>query len=187
MSLNRINSRSPDAGGWLPHIPKSLPAVLQAWLGETGSLTRRVQSICSSAQPFSLRLLAHDFSLPHRDEVTLLQTHQRVRSREILLQRGSVPLVFAHSVVARRDLRGAWTSMDGVGGRSLGSVLFADHRVVRGALHFKRLDARHPLFQKALPWCGVAPKELWARRAVFSRYGKPLAVTEVFLPSILSL
>jgi chorismate lyase len=186
MSINRISSRSPDAGGWLPRLPQSLPLPLRSWLGETGSLTLRVQSVCTLAQPFSLQVLARGFAPAHRDELPLLGLHDRARFREILLKQGDTPLVFAHSVISHRDLRGAWAILDGIGGRSLGSILFHDHTVRRGALHFRRIDARHPLFQKALPWCGTeTPNALWARRAVFERRGRPLIVTEVFLPEVL--
>lgn len=186
MSVNRISSRSPDAGGWSPRIPQALPAALRSWLGESGSLTLRLQRACSPAQPFSLRVLARGFAAAHRDELPLLGLHDRARVREILMSRGNAPLVFAHSVISHRDLRGAWAILDGIGGRSLGSVLFTDHCVQRGALHFRRLDVRHPLYRKALPWCGdVAPRELWARRAVFLRQGRPLIVTEVFLPEVM--
>lgn len=185
---NRIGDPGPDAGGWLPHLPADTPLPLRAWLRERASLTQRVKSVCKESAPFSLRVLRHDFAAPHGDERKLIDAPGDVRCREILLMRGSVPLVFAHSVVARRDLRGAWASMDGIGGRSLGSVLFADHRVRRGALHYRRLDARHPLFRKAVRWCGeFAPQTLWARRAVFLHGGRPLVVTEVFLPAVLSL
>lgn len=187
MSIKRISSRNLDAGGWLPRIPQSLPPALRAWLGETGSLTRRVQSVCTAEQPFSLQVLARGFASAHRDELPLLGLHDRARFREILLKRGDVPLVFAHSVISHRDLKGAWAILDGIGGRSLGSILFHDHTVERGALHFRRIDARHPLFRKALPWCGGAhPGELWARRAVFARHGRPLIVTEVFLPAVMT-
>lgn len=188
MSINRIGSRTPDAGGWLPHAPHYLPPPLRNWLCETGSLTQRVQRFCTEAEPFGLQLLKRGFAPAHRDELPLLGLHDRARVREILLKRGEVPLVFAHSVISHRDLHGAWAILDGIGGRSLGSILFHDHTVKRGALHFRRIDARHPLFAKALTWCGEArPIELWARRAVFERMGKPLIVTEVFLPPVMAL
>jgi chorismate--pyruvate lyase len=188
MSINRIGSRSPDAGGWLPRAPQYLPPDLRAWLCETGSLTRRVQCVCSVENPFGLQLLQRGFAPAHRDELPLLGLHDRARVREILLKSGDVPLVFAHSVISHRDLKGAWAILDGIGGRSLGSILFHDHTVKRGALHFRRIDARHPLFAKALAWCGqVRPTELWARRAVFERRGRPLIVTEVFLPPVAAL
>jgi chorismate lyase len=186
--MKRISSRSPDAGGWLPSVPQTVSPSLRAWLRETGSLTQRVKNVCSAAQPFGLQLLSRGFAPAHRDELPLLGLHDRARVREILLKRGDMPLVFAHSLISHRDLHGAWAILDGIGGRSLGSILFSDHTVQRGALHFRRIDARHPLFTKALPWChGEPPIELWARRAVFERAGRPLIVTEVFLPQVMVL
>lgn len=188
MSKNRIGGRGPDAGGWLPRAPQSLSPQLHAWLCETGSLTQRVVDTCDAAHPFKLQLLRRGFAAAHRDELPLLGLHDRARVREILLKRGDMPLVFAHSVISHRDLNGAWAVLDGIGGRSLGSILFSDHTVRRGALHFRRVDARHPLFLKALPWCGMlVPSELWARRAVFEREGRPLIVTEVFLPQVVQV
>lgn len=177
-------SHTPDAGGWGSTLPAALPADLHSWLHETHSLTQRVQSVCPPHAPFNLQVLCHDFALPHRDEVALLGSHGRVRSREILLCRGRTPLIFAHSIVARADLRAAWASMDGIGGRSLGSVLFADPAVSRGTLHYHCCTPRHPLYQKAAPWCATRPEQLWARRAVFLRDNRPLVVTEVFLPAL---
>jgi chorismate--pyruvate lyase len=34
---------------------------------------------------------------------------------------------------------------------------------------------------------GEAPRELWARRSEFRRGGRPILVTEIFLPEILKL
>ena len=178
-----------DAGGWSSQLSPKLSATLHGWLTEQGSLTQRVQSVCTPAASFNLRVLRHDLALPHRNEVALLASHGRVRTREILLCRGKTPLIFAHSIVARGDLYKAWASMDGIGGRSLGSVLFVDPAVQRGTLHYRRCDARHPLYQKALRWCGhiERPDFFWARRAVFVRDNRPLVVTEVFLPALFLL
>lgn len=176
-----------DLGGWRSQLPADLPPVLRSWLCEQTSLTQRVQASCSVDAPFNLRVLRHDFALPHRDEAALLATPGRVRTREVLLCAGNTPLIFAHSVVARADLRGAWASMEGVGGRSLGSVLFADAAVSRNALYFKCCAQHHPLHVKAKHGCPERPLELWARRAVFLREQRPLVVTEVFLPSIMAL
>src|SRR5262245_53482366 len=113
-----------DAGGWDATLPSNLPPDLASWLQEQASLTQRVQSICAPVTSFNLRVLRHDFDLPHRDELALLNVKGRVRTREVLLRNGNTALIFAHSIVARNDLANAWASMDGVGGRSLGSVLF---------------------------------------------------------------
>lgn len=186
MSVKRLRGRGPDTGGWQSYLPKTVPSVLRNWLTETGSLTQRARNICSTVRPFGFQVLTRDTTV-YRDERSLLRPHAGIKVREILMTRNSVPLIFAHSLITRRDLRGAWEPIGNIGGRALGYVLFTDRRVRQGLLYFRRLDARHPFYQAVLPWCGDAsPRELWARRAVFTRIGQPLLVTEVFLPEILS-
>jgi chorismate--pyruvate lyase len=54
-------------------------------------------------------------------------------------------------------------------------------------LHYKKLHAQHPLYQRAAAELTDAPASLWARRSLFDLHGSPLLVTEVFLPEILML
>ena len=175
---------------WLTELPDKLPPLLADWLQEKGSLTQRVQSICSPVTSFNLRVIKHHFELPHRDELSLLNVPGRVRTREVLLRNGSTALIFAHSIVSRADLAGAWACMDGIGDQSLGSVLFADPAVTRSELRFHCCNPNHPLYRKAVDYCAgppsEPPSELWARRAVFLRDNRPLVVTEVFLPVLLT-
>ena len=190
MTRKNRSTHVPDAGGWLPQPVASGP--WQPWLEEAGSLTARIVARCPPTAPFSVRVLAHGNGLPHGDECRLIgvAAHRLAHRRDVLLMSGGTSLVYAHTVAPRDSLRRAWQLMDRVGSRALGSMLFADPRVNRGTLSFRRLDHRHPLYQEAIGWCpaGVpAPAVLWGRRAVFALSGQPLLVTEVFLPSILSL
>ena len=123
------------------------------------------------------------------DEATLVGLHAGSRAlvREVLLHCGDTPVVFAHSVVATKHLRGAWRSLRGLGTKPLATALFADPRVQRGPLHFRKLSCRNLLRVRAAEFVSDLPAELWARRSVFRRDGAPLLVTEVFLPEILGL
>jgi chorismate--pyruvate lyase len=107
--------------------------------------------------------------------------------REVYLYCGERPLVFAHSVVSRTGLRGAWQSLGRLGNRPLGAALFANPRVRRMPLQFRKLDPQHELFRRAARVLAERPRRLWARRSVFCLRGKSLLVTEVFLPDILKL
>lgn len=168
---------------WPRCLPPDSPPGLKEWLNERGSLTRRIMAQCTPAAPFSLRVLNDAPARPHRDEYAALDLPhgRRARVREVLLQRGGTPLVFTHAVVALRDLRGAWRCIDAIGSRSLGSILFADPAIDKGPLRFRRIDARHPLFRKAALCLSAPPAYLWARRALYSRAGRALLVSEVFL------
>lgn len=116
-----------------------------------------------------------------------LRPRELAHVREVYLYCGKNPVVFAHSVVARKNLRGAWCGLSNLGNKSLGTMLFTNPVVKRTPLQFKKLNSGHPLFHRACRDLQLAPFSLWARRSLFSLHGQPILVTEVFLPSILDL
>jgi chorismate--pyruvate lyase len=160
----------------------TVPAPLFPLLSHRGSLTARLKTRCPQ---FQVKVLRQGLGLPLEDERALLGLRRGELAwiREVLLCDGDVPLVFAHSILPRTHVRGAWNLFAGLGARPLGEVLFTDPRVARQALHFKRLSARHPLYRRM----GSDPKiptqalSLPARRSLFYRRGRSLLVTEAFL------
>jgi chorismate--pyruvate lyase len=83
-----------------------------------------------------------------------------------------------------------WPLFSALGERSLGTTLFYDPRVTRGALEFARLRPGHPLLarvQAALGRDAPARDTYFARRCVYRRRQGLLLVTEVFLPEVLEL
>ena len=97
------------------------------------------------------------------------------------MQCGDTPLVFARSVLPRASLRGVWRNLGALGSRPLGAVLFADRKVTRTPLAFRKLRQLHPISFY------IGQAGLWARRSVFVRAGHAILVTEVFLPGVLAL
>ena len=155
---------------------------LHPWLTSRGSLTSR---LIASVDQFNLVRLIQRAQLPNVDERRELALRDRELAivREVLLRDGDTPLVFAHSLVARRDLAGAWRGLSRLGGRSLAEMLFHDVAVVRLPMEYKKIDARHPLYRRAREVASFPAISIWARRSVFLRRGRPLLVTEVFLPA----
>lgn len=174
---------------WNAHPARAgAPAALRPWLADPGSLTARIVARCDR---FAVHVLGERRALPCRDEHALLDLPpgRHAWTREVLLVADGVPVVFAHSVLAPRDLTGAWHMARAIGSRPLGAALFADPGIRRGPLSAARLVATHPLHRRAaaaLAESGALPP-LWARRSRFDRQGRPLLVTEVFLPAILQL
>ncbi len=154
------------------------------WLTDRGSLTQRLQD---QHPDFHVRKLAQRVVRPHADEAAQLglRPGQRALIREVLLLGGDEPLIFAHTVIPLSGLRGPWQSLIGLGNRPLGAALFADPRITRFPLEYRRLDHCHPCFREALRHLDEQPARLWARRSQFSRHGHAILVTEVFLPKIL--
>lgn len=157
----------------------------RTWLTDHGSLTRRMQTRFAD---FNVRKLSQSVAQPNFDEAAAVRLNARdpAMIREVLLCSGDTPLVFAHTVIPLDGLRGPWQKLAGLGNRSLGSALFADPRVERFPLAYRRLNRRHPLYRAAAPYLAAPASALWARRSQFALAGHLLMVTEVFLPSLLT-
>ena len=170
---------------WQP-LPVCDDARLRHWLLDRGSLTRRVQTRCND---FRLQLLSQRIARIDRDERMVIGVFRGVKClvREVTLNCGAQPVVFAHSGVDPRALRGPWHMLMMLGARPLGAALFADPRVARRPLRFRRLGGGHELYQRACALMRRPPQYLWARRSLFVMRGSCLLVTEVFLPAILTL
>jgi chorismate--pyruvate lyase len=154
--------------------------VLRSWLTESGSLTARCQRACGD---FRVRLLGYGKDLPQADE---MPRRRLARVREVVLECDGVPVIFAHTV-ASTATRGRLTRwLTGLGSRSLGSLLFSYPGFRRGAIEYRRLDPRHPLYRRAAA-LGVAGPCLWARRSLHRLGAQQVLVTEVFLPAIANL
>lgn len=108
--------------------------------------------------------------------------------REVHLRGNGQPVVFAHSILPRQHLRGAWLGLRMLGNKPLGASLFANPKVCRTALEFKKLNRYHPLYQLAVAHMQPAqkPDMLWARRSIFILNHAKIMVTEVFLPHVLT-
>lgn len=157
---------------------------LMSWLRDHGSLTRRIVQRC---ERFSLRNVKDGLARISLDESALLgiAPRQLAWSREVFLCADDQPVVFAHSACA--GLRGAWQSVRNLGNKPLGAVLFSHPLISRQPLHYRALNAHHPLYRRAAGVLYDPPGRLWARRSLFYLHNEPLLVTEVFLPSILKL
>jgi chorismate--pyruvate lyase len=170
---------------WHP-LPVCADARLRRWLLDRGSLTRRIQLRCGN---FRLDVLSQRMAAARYDERAVIgvRADADCMVREISLNCGQQPLVFAHSAVAPHALKGAWRMLSGLGARPLGAALFADPRIRRFPLRFRQLNRSHALYRRAQSLVDEAPASLWARRSLFVLSGSPLLVTEVFLPAILAL
>jgi chorismate lyase len=156
------------------------------WLIDGGSLTRRLQACCPNfaVKPIRLRNM-----WPRPDESYLLSQapHQQALLREVHLHCAGQAVVFAHSILPHKALRGDWQGLGRLGSKPLGGALFANPRVRRTPLAYKKLSRHHALYQRATEHLSTAPDSIWARRSVFMLHCAAILVTEVFLPQVLTL
>lgn len=170
---------------WRTFLP-NIEAGYAPWLHDHGSLTRRIQQRCAQ---FGVINVCDCLMAASYDEAALLglPLGKNIYTREVFLLADHKPVVFAHSVVALQHLRGAWQALQHLGNRPLAALLFAHPLVQRAPLHYRALKFSHPLYRRAIASLDNPPPKLWARRSMFTLYGAPLLVTEVFLPDILKL
>ncbi len=160
------------------------------WLIERGSLTKRLQS---KTKRFQVQPLAVNDGLPYLDESVLLGLvpHHQALLRDVMLMDDKQALVFAHSVLPHTSLRGVWRGLSRLDNKPLGAALFADPRVLRAPLQYKKISQHHFLYKQVAQHVHRLPPFLWARRSIFqlnSAYKhQTIMVTEVFLPALLEL
>jgi len=157
----------------------------RSWLVDRSSLTDRVRERCAA---FRVELVFQGPRRVARDETFLAGGRgQHALVREVFLRCGRTRVVFAHSVTRLASLRGAWRGLARLGTRPLGAALFADPRVRRCPLRFRKLRPRDELHVRACAATGRRLPALWARRSLFILGKSPILVTEIFLPGILEL
>lgn len=163
------------------------PPALRFWLTDRMSLTAKLMQHCLQ---FRVQCLHQRQQLCLADEYAAvgLARRLRVHERDVLLRCQEQPVVFAHTIVPLQASVSDWPFFNTLGERSLGTTLFGDPQVQRGALHFARLPQQHPLVRRAAQATGQAlSAPVFARRCLFRRKNGLLLVTELFLPAICTL
>lgn len=186
---NKLRLVGSSMAQWHGHVNGvSADTIMRDWLTDAGSLTARLQARCAH---FRVQKLRQGRALCLHDEFELLALPRtlQVTEREVLLRCDEVPVVYAHTIVPLSANASQWPLFASLGNRSLGSILFADPLVKRGALSYAQLTSSHPL-HKRIQVQGLLERKdqrLLARRSIFQRKGASLLVTEVFLPGIREL
>jgi len=188
--LNKTAKYAPRLAHWHDHVNHvQAPKELQHWLTDRGSLTAKL--IAHSTQ-FRVQRISqkNDFCWPDEYKTIGLNKAGKVHAREVLLRCDDSPAVYAHTVLPLNSTAAQWPLFRTLGNKSLGSTLFGDPQVARGAMQFARLQPNHPAMQRA----GLLTRQnepftgpLFARRSLFFRHGGVMLVTELFLPTILQL
>ena len=185
-------NRSQSRQQWLKK--PMLCSTYRKWLIDNGSLTA---SLKARYADFAVRpvLLKNAKSFVDESMLLGLKANQHALIREVVLMGNNQPVVFAHSVLPHASLRGAWRGLGKLGNKPLGAALFANPKVKRTPLEYKKLPRQHPISMRVtgLPsndlvggHMSMAPKRLWARRSIFSLNNAKILVTEVFLEHLLT-
>jgi chorismate--pyruvate lyase len=163
---------------------RDVPESVLRWLLDPASLTRRIQSACPGS--FRVEVLFQGWAQPQHNEVRELdmRTGSWGFVREVHLLCDGRPWVFARTVIPRTTLTGPRRRLTRLKTRPLGAVLFADPTMQRGPVEIARLTPCDKLFPAAIQQLVQQPEMIWGRRSLFTLGGKPLLVSEIFLPGI---
>lgn len=161
-----------------------VPADVRSWLLEAGSLTDRLRTACRGC--FGVRVLAEGWQRPRLDETRALGMRPAAVAwvREVQLLCDGEPQVFARTIVPKKTLSGAQRQLAHLGSRPLGAYLFADPGMRRSAVELACIRPGQAMFVAATEGLRDTPPFIWGRRSVFWIGGKPLLVTELFLPAV---
>lgn len=163
---------------------RDVPAAALRWLLDPASLTRRIQGACPGC--FRVEVLSQGYVRPQRNEAQALGMRDALWAfvREVHLLCDGQPWVFARTIIPRDTLVGPNRRLTRLKTRPLGALLFADPRMERGPVEIARLTPCDQLFPAATRRLASEPEAIWGRRSLFTLAGKPLLVSEIFLPDI---
>lgn len=177
--------------GWEPEwrppgreLRGELSPLLASWLIDTDSLTRRLRSECGGG--FRVEVIEQRWQRPMFSERMALGLSDQVFAlvRQVRLFCGEYPLVYARTVMPDATLKGARRRFAHLGNRPLGAMLFSDRRIVRNGMEVARIEPGRRLYRAAVGDGQAAGEDIWGRRSIFLIDGRPLLVSEIFLPAI---
>lgn len=161
MSGNRDSILPPIA--WLPENA-TIPAAVSDWLMELGSMTLRFERYCQCVQiePQCECFVTREYLT---EEAAHLPQSERYWLREIVLLGDGQPWLLGRTLIPQETLTGPDRALVDLGTLPLGRYLFSSDTLTRDYIDIGRQT------------------ELWARRSRLRLAGKPLLLTELFLPS----
>ncbi len=162
----------------------AIPPRVLSWLFDRASLTARLIRHCRlhDGAVFRVKVLRQAIAAPTLDERRVLNIRSRHCAiiREVKLYCGEHAMVYARTVIPLATVTGAQRLYANLGNRPLGAMLFADKSMRRAEVTVSCLRPGDLLY----PNTGEKNDGVWGRRSVFTVGGKPLLVSEYFLPRL---
>lgn len=149
---------------WLDNAD-TIPAIVLDWLVELGSMTRRFEQHCTevTAAPYCEHYISRD-ALTEEEQMNLPDS-ARYWLREVVLYGDGVAWLTGRTVVPEETLTGEERQLLQMGNVPLGRYLFTSGCLTRDYIRFGQSEHN------------------WARCSRLRLAGKPLLLTEIFLPA----
>ncbi len=138
--------------------------------------------MAASQNQFRVEILQHKIAVPRLSERRSLALKPRSAAiiREVLLWGREEPWVYARTIIPLTSLSGPLAHLKKPDSRPLGAMLFSNPTMQRGPMELGCLTPDNSILPNRL--CDI-DSPLWGRRSVFRVAGKPLLVSEIFLPT----
>ena len=160
-------------------LHKRAPENIALWLFDNSSLTARLVRNCEN---FKVNLISQKLEKASLDECKALGLNhgESALIRQVYLQCDGAPVVYARTVIPLSTLTGSQRRYSNLGSRPLGAMLFADRNMRRDEIMVTCLHPDQSLYAKI----AKVGDDIWGRRSVFRVGGKPLLVSEFYLPGL---
>lgn len=179
---NARKSETWQLGHALSH--DALPSRYRDWLLDAGSLTKRLRQLTEGRITFSVQQNGWGQPTPEECSALKLPDIQSAWLREIDWVYEQNLWVKGRVVIPSTSFVGEGKRLQSAGGRPIGDILFSDPQLQRSEFDVASLLKSHFYYQLVSNELSDLPDALWARRSIFYFYGKPLLVSEIFLPAI---
>ncbi|MBC8954739.1 chorismate lyase [Xenorhabdus sp. PB62.4] len=148
---------------WFSADGADLPDDILDWLMEVGSMTHRFEQHCQQVSVAPSRecfITAEELG----DESKHLPVSEKYWLREVVLYGDNIPWLLGRTVIPAETLTGPDRKLVDVGTVPLGRYLFSGNNLTRDYIQIGWQESR------------------WVRSSLLRLSGKPLLLTEVFLP-----
>ncbi|NYT52813.1 MAG: chorismate lyase [Candidatus Vesicomyosocius endoextente] len=136
---------------------RNIPDHILTWLDDYQSLTAKLKQ---KFNRFSINILSQEESIPHADEIELLDCHSQFVVREVELLGNDQVIVFARSII---PITNNTQNLLKIGSHPLGEMLFNDTNIKRGQLQITHTHGT------------------WGRRSIFTISSTQVLVSEFFI------
>lgn len=158
---------------------------IQSWLLTPGSLTQRIRQACPEMQ---VEILSEAWQVPLRSEALALNLpiQDKAWIRCVMLKCGHQDWVYARTVIPNMSTENPWHSLQTLGDKPLGEVLFELKNLERSEFELNKqpMDS-WPFPKERMPQPESSTENIcYARRSLFRQQQAPLLLTEVFLPGM---
>lgn len=166
---------------WQYEMPTSLHDDLISWLLDPSSLTERLKASC---ELFYLKVLGQQvISCPAIEACEAIAEGEPVLVREVLLYCDHQPHVFARTLLPLTTLTGEQAELATLGEQPIGQVIFSNSTYERKTIQISPFKQSSSVRRLCKSLELEIEHQLWGRRSLFYLEGKPLVISEIFLPS----